>query len=300
MLSKPAFELIDAIARTGSFSAAASELHKVPSSISHTVKQLETELDVILFERHHRSVSLTDAGKYFALEAKTMLQNMARMKKETQRVANGWQPSLSIAIDVIVCAERMNDLIADFYRNFNNVELIIRMEVFNGVWESLSTNRSDIAIGATSAVPVGGEFKSKDMGAIDWTFIVGKDHPLAKANHVLQEPELKEFPSICLDDTSRKLLQRNTWLLPNQRRLVVPDWQQVINCAKLGLGIGYIPKHLALPFLETGELIEKQVFNPLPPSLCCLAWNAQKASPALEWVLDYLGDSETLHKEWIA
>lgn len=76
MLSKSALQLIDSIARTGSFSAAAKELHKVPSAISHNVKQLESDLGVTLFQRHHRSISLTAAGKHFTVEARIMLQNM--------------------------------------------------------------------------------------------------------------------------------------------------------------------------------------------------------------------------------
>lgn len=299
MLSKSSFQLIDTIARTGSFSAAAKELHKVPSAISHTVKQLELELGVTLFQRHHRSITLTPAGRHFTEEARNMLIKMERIKQETQRVANGWQPALSIAIDVIVCTDRINEMIADFYHNFNNVELIIRMEVFNGVWESLGSGRSDIAIGATTAVPISGNFQYTDMGSINWAFVVGKNHPLAVTEHKLQASELSVYPSICLEDSSREIIQRTTWLLANQRRLVVPGWQQAIKCAALNLGIGYIPKHLIRTYLESGELIEKHLIDTKQPSPCCLAWRTDNKSPALQWTLSYLGNSEKLHREWI-
>ena len=65
MLSEQALELIDIVARVGSFTAAANRLHKVPSAVSYAVKQIEEELGVILFERHHRSVTLTPAGEHF-------------------------------------------------------------------------------------------------------------------------------------------------------------------------------------------------------------------------------------------
>ncbi|SUB17061.1 putative DNA-binding transcriptional regulator [Pantoea agglomerans] len=41
MWSEYALEVVDAVARGGSFSAAAQELHRVPSAISYTVRQLE-------------------------------------------------------------------------------------------------------------------------------------------------------------------------------------------------------------------------------------------------------------------
>ena len=50
MWSEYALEVVDAVARGGSFSAAAQELHRVPSAISYTVRQLENWLAVPLFE----------------------------------------------------------------------------------------------------------------------------------------------------------------------------------------------------------------------------------------------------------
>lgn len=41
MWSEYSLEVVDAVARNGSFSAAAQELHRVPSAVSYTVRQLE-------------------------------------------------------------------------------------------------------------------------------------------------------------------------------------------------------------------------------------------------------------------
>lgn len=63
MWSEYTLDVVDAVARTGSFSAAAEELHRVPSAISYSVRQLEEWLAVPLFERRHRDVELTPAGR---------------------------------------------------------------------------------------------------------------------------------------------------------------------------------------------------------------------------------------------
>lgn len=75
MWSEYSLEVVDAVARTGSFSAAAQELHRVPSAVSYTVRQLETWLAVSLFERRHRDVELTEAGAFFVDEARTIIKN---------------------------------------------------------------------------------------------------------------------------------------------------------------------------------------------------------------------------------
>lgn len=58
----PAFE---AAARLGSFLAAADALHLTPSAISHRIRLLEEHLGQALFERRHRAVALTPAGRRF-------------------------------------------------------------------------------------------------------------------------------------------------------------------------------------------------------------------------------------------
>lgn len=67
MWSEYSLEVVDAVARNGSFSAAAQELHRVPSAVSYTVRQLEEWLAVPLFVRRHRDVELTPADACWRL-----------------------------------------------------------------------------------------------------------------------------------------------------------------------------------------------------------------------------------------
>lgn len=111
----------------------------------------------------------------------------------------------------------------DFYRAFPDTELLIQGEVFNGVWDALADDRADVAIGATSAVPVGGRFSFRDMGTLPWHCVVSAKHPLAEQQQALDDDALRPYPALCIEDTSRNLPKRDTWTLDNQRRLVVPD-----------------------------------------------------------------------------
>jgi DNA-binding transcriptional LysR family regulator len=300
MLSRSTLELLDAITRAGSFSGAGVLLNKVPSAVSHSVKQLEDDLGVTLFDRNHRNVSLTTAGQYFVNEARAMLKHMDRMEANVVRIAKGWRPSLTIAVDVILSLEHLNQLITAFSQEFDDVELRVRMEIFNGVWDALVTGRADIAIGATTAIPVDGQFDYKEMGSIDWVFVVGKTHPLAENSAGMGALELSPYPSIGLEDTSREIPRRTTWRLPHQRKLIVPNWEVALDAAKSGAGVGYFPQHVASRSILEGSLIEKCLSEPKAPSPCCLAWSTDEQSPALTWVLEYLGDAEHLQRQWIA
>lgn len=91
MWSEYSLEVVDAVARNGSFSAAAQELHRVPSAVSYTVRQLEEWLAVPLFERRHRDVELTAAGAWFLKEGRSVVEKNAdhppAMSADSERLA---------------------------------------------------------------------------------------------------------------------------------------------------------------------------------------------------------------------
>ena len=299
MWSEYALEVVDAVARGGSFSAAAQELHRVPSAISYTVRQLETWLAVPLFERQHREVVLTPAGEHFVREGRSVIKKMLATRRQCQQLANGWRGQLSIAVDYIVKPQRTRQLVKDFYRHFPDMELHISYEVFNGVWDALADDRVEVAIGATQAIPVGGRFAFRDMGTLNWRCVVANHHPLTGVSQI-DDDTLRSWPSLVLEDTSRALPRRMTWTLDNQRRLVVPDWQTGLDCVLAGLCVAMVPGHLARPLLDSGALVELTLPVAFPESPCCVSWAEDRASPATGWLLSYLGDAQTLNQEWLS
>jgi DNA-binding transcriptional LysR family regulator len=62
-LTPEALSMVDAIARSGSFAAAARQMGKVPSALTYSVRQLVDALDVLLFDRSSRQAKLTAAGE---------------------------------------------------------------------------------------------------------------------------------------------------------------------------------------------------------------------------------------------
>src|SRR4029078_10885130 len=62
-LSLDALAVLDAIDRRGSFAAAALELDHVPSAITYTVRRMEEDLDLLLFDRRGHRAQFTPAGR---------------------------------------------------------------------------------------------------------------------------------------------------------------------------------------------------------------------------------------------
>ena len=298
MYSKSSLEMLDTVARLGSFTAAAEVLHKVPSAISYGVRQVEQELDVILFRRLPRKVELTPAGELFIAEARLLLRQMEDLKAQTKRAAQGWQSTLKLTLDNVVKLDKLKPLVEDFYREFEFAELQINMEVFNGSWEAIAQERADIVFGATSAIPVGGDFEVRDMGVLDWAFVMSPAHPCVRQQNLTEE-FVSQYPAICLDDTSSVLPKRHTGHYPQQRRLLLPNWYSAIECLKNGVGVGYMPRHIAMPLILDGVLVEKTLPDEKPISQCCLVWRKDDNHKLIQWMVDYLGSSNQLHHDWL-
>src|SRR6478672_10113916 len=109
-LTPEALTMMDVIARTGSFAAAARELGKVPSSLTYSVRQLEDALDVLLFDRRSRQARLTPAGQELLTEGRRLLEELDAVANRVQRVATGWETQLSIAVDGVISRLTMFEL----------------------------------------------------------------------------------------------------------------------------------------------------------------------------------------------
>ncbi|WP_198084903.1 LysR substrate-binding domain-containing protein [Variovorax sp. E3] len=82
----PPLELMrsfEAAARRLSFTLAATELHLTQSAVSRQIQQLEASLGVLLFERRHRALSLTEAG---GVMQRAVTDSLERLRDATARV----------------------------------------------------------------------------------------------------------------------------------------------------------------------------------------------------------------------
>src|SRR5688572_31905913 len=82
----PALDLLvgfESAARHLSFTKAGEELHLTQSAVSRQIKELEDQLGVALFQRRHRALALTDAGKEFYASA---AQVLTTMRSATERL----------------------------------------------------------------------------------------------------------------------------------------------------------------------------------------------------------------------
>ena len=139
-----------AVARHGSVTAAAHELHTVQSNVTARVRQLEAELGIELFTRHSRGMTLTAAGTLLLTYAQRMrvLEAEARAAVRDDGVVRG---SLRVGSMETTAALRLPAVLGRFHRAYPDVQLEVRTGPTAELLEHVLAHRLD---GALVAGPV--------------------------------------------------------------------------------------------------------------------------------------------------
>src|ERR1700754_4484834 len=87
-----------AVAEEGHVTRAAERLGMQQPPLSQRIKAIERELDVQLFRRKARGVELTEAGRVFLDNARTVLTQYDRTIESTRRAARGEQGRLCVGV----------------------------------------------------------------------------------------------------------------------------------------------------------------------------------------------------------
>jgi len=303
-LTPEALEMVDTIARSGSFAAAARELGKVPSALTYSVRQLEDALDVLLFDRSSRQAQLTAAGTELLHEGRRLLQEMDAVASRVQRVASGWEAQLAISIEDILSNTTVFELVEAFCgvcrgtgltapeAGASATRLRLRSDVLAGTWEALTSRAVDLAIGVPEHLPNPGGIELKPLGDLQFIYCVAPHHALAETTQVLDDAQLVHHRAVAVADTAQRMAPVTVNLLPGQDVLTVPNMRAKLEALLRGLGAGYVPEPLARPHLAAGHLVQKTTSRGVHVAKLHYAWRAEHGSAglgrALLWWLQQL------------
>ncbi len=308
-LTPDALLMVDAIARNGSFAAAARELGKVPSALTYSVRQLEDALDVLLFDRSSRQAELTAAGTELLTEGRRLLQAMDAVANRVQRVASGWEAQLSISVEDLMSTTTLFELVEAFCglcdgrelggtppgpaRGRPGTRLRLQSDVLAGTWEALVSGQVDLAIGVKGDLPNPGGVELRLLGALEFVFCVAPHHALAAVQTPLEDAQLVHQRAVAVADTARRLAPVTVNLLPGQDVLTVPSMRAKLEALLRGLGCGYVPEPLARPHLQAGHLVRKHTVRGDATAQLYYAWRTERGGTAglgraLQWWLQQL------------
>ncbi|MEY8690019.1 MAG: LysR family transcriptional regulator [Leptothrix sp. (in: b-proteobacteria)] len=312
-LTPEALEMMDTIATTGSFAAAARELGKVPSALTYSVRQLEESLDALLFDRRSRQAQLTPAGEELLREGRRLLQQMDTVANRVMRVATGWETELAIAVDNIVAPAALFDLIEAFYQLPSGIadtpgaatpdahrgpptRLRLRDEVMAGTWEALLTGRADLAIGVMPPSASSDDIQTARLGPLNMVLAVAPHHPLARERTPLCADTIAQHRIVAIADSAKRMDPMTMGVQAGQDVLTVASLAAKLEAQLRGLGCGRLPENLVRRHADAGRLVILETEEPQRATELHYAWRRSAAQGrALAWWLSQL-DSPTTRR----
>ncbi|MEZ2416621.1 LysR family transcriptional regulator [Luteibacter sp. RCC_6_2] len=274
-------EAVLAVARQGSFRAAAASLEMSTSALSQSVASLESRLGTRLFHRTTRSVRLTEAGERFVAEVGPAL---ADIRGAIERISDhGETPTGSLRINTSVGAARrvMGPYLIPYLRRYPKVRLdlvtedrlidIVR-EGFDAGFRTMDTVPGDMI-----AVPLGPPVRFAVVGSPDYFARHGRPAtPADLARHTGIRARMPaghiyhweferhgEASTVDVDGT-----------------LTLDEPQLMLDAARAGLGLAYLAEFNVAEDLATGHL-ERVLEDWTPPfDRLCLYYPGRRHVPA--------------------
>jgi DNA-binding transcriptional LysR family regulator len=295
-LTPDTIELIGAVHRTGSMAAAAREMGVVPSALTYRIRQVEDALDVLLFDRSSRQAKLTEAGKELLREGTRLLVELDAMANRVKRVATGWEPQLTLAVDSVISRTTMMELCEAFFALAPPTRLRIREEALSGTLEALNSGQADLAIGVSMEPSLSKSLQSKPLGSIHFIYAVAPHHPLADAPEPVTDAMLMPYRAVAVADSVQRGSGLTVGLLGGQDIFTVPGMQEKLDAQLRGLGGGFLPEYLARPHIASGRLVEKKMERTVRRIPMSYAWRRPgdgREGRALQWWLQQLDNPGT-------
>ncbi|MBY2942730.1 LysR family transcriptional regulator [Rhizobium leguminosarum] len=277
-----------AIARRGTFRAAAIDLGMSTTALSHTISRLEAGLGVRLFNRTTRSVSLTDAGRLFVQQVGPTLQDLhaaldlVRSHRET--------PSGTIRINAAPFAARaiVSPLVLEFLRRYPDMNVDI---VTEGKMVDIVKDGFDLGVRVEGLVP--SDMIAVSLGRPQRHAVVGSPEYFEKHGKPTVPPDLLSHRCIRVRLPDGSLFR---WRFEKDGESLQIDVRGPIALDETSLtrtaviesaGVGYLFEQDILSDIEAGRVVRVlKDWTPPYPGLCLYYPGRRNLSAGVRAFLD--------------
>ncbi|MDC0706980.1 LysR family transcriptional regulator [Stigmatella sp. ncwal1] len=241
-----------AVVDEGSFSAAGRKLRRVQSAVSHAMANLETQLGVQLWDRSTKIPTLTEEGSVLLTAARRICSDVDAFKRTAEGLVGGLEPSISLAVDVILPTRALVDLCREFAVKFPTVQLRLYTDTLSAVSSLVLDGVCQIGVVGPAAQTQG--LERQHISTVRLVPVAAKHHPLAQIQGPVATQVLSEYVNIVLSErggtrptADQGLLSTNVWR--------VADLHTKHAFLRAGLGWGNMPEHLVQEDLASGRLV---------------------------------------------
>lgn len=246
---------VSAIAKLGTVTAAAAKLNLSASAVSITLKQLEHDLGIKLFERMDQIFKPTEAGREVILADTQISSIMEELAEKTSALRGGQIGHLSFGV-VSTAKYFAPFLLRAFELLHPRIEINLRVGNRQDILARLADFSLDMAL--IGRPPQDFEVEKEEIGLHPHVVIAAPDHPLARKRHVLAS-RLSDQTFLVREPGSgtRILAERILSEIGADPRpgMEISSNETIKQAVMAGLGISMLSYHTVAHEIEEGRLV---------------------------------------------
>ena len=257
------------VAEFGSFTRAADRLKVAQPALSLSIRELERELNLRLFDRTTRRVELTGAGREFLQSADKLLADLEQAVRNAQDLSERKRGRIVIAAPPLLAAMIAPAAIAEYNAAFPGIDIGLLEASYDVMLDKLRSGEADCAIGTFDEREDGirREILAQDV----LTLFCPPSHPLARLKRVRWQ-DLRDHRLVMLtrDSNIRALVDRalsEAGGAASRPLYEVSQMTTAIMMVEAGLGPAVLPSYIWSFAKErqiaSRPLVEPQVNRPI-------------------------------------
>ncbi|MCU4502431.1 LysR family transcriptional regulator [Acinetobacter sp. WU_MDCI_Abxe161] len=279
--------MFQAVIETGSFSAAARKLGKVPSAVSMSIANLEIDLNLTLFDRKGREPVPTDEARVLYEKTSQLLIEMNQWKQHAHALSTGLEANLTIVIVSELLHTNWTDYICLLESRFPDLQINIVSAPQEDALQMLLDGSAQLAL-MFERENLDNREQFVELKREALIPVISNNHPLANQNQVSYEQILttRQIVVASRDETLKPelLFSKHYWRTDNHHSACLMILRN--------LGWGVLPQEM---FKENPELKNKLKildlldFTPRFEYYVDLVWSREsELGAAARYLIEYI------------
>ena len=185
------------VADNGSFTRSSEQMHLTQSAVSGLIKELESSLGIVLFDRTTRQLSLSVVGHHLLPQARRILNEMQLFENEASSLTSLAQGQVRLAVSQFA-ASSMPAVIAQFAKAYPDISVSLLDCSAENVLEHIQNIEVDLGVGTERGFTEPDDDISADLlYQLPFCVVMPDNHALAQKSEVIWQ-DLVDTPLITL------------------------------------------------------------------------------------------------------
>ena len=240
----------------GGFAAAAKHLGLSPSTLSKSMARLEQSLNIKLFHRSTRQVSLTEAGNRYLITARNIIEELEQCELQLKQSNEEPKGRVKVSLPVSYGRTYVMPSLHRFIQQYPDIQLDLS---FNDSYVDMMEQGIDLCV--RSGTLEDRRLVARKLSPMDFLICASPDY-IEKNGYPLTVTQFAEHPWIRF--RYRQTGRLHPVLMPNGdneqlcdpgRQFIVDDGEALVDLCAQGLGLTQIPHFIARDWLRDGRVI---------------------------------------------